>query len=120
MLDTANFFQDFVCPVNGDTLYGKLEVIKIPLVCPNCNKKVILDPVDNPAISPDRPSSILDHSVNGCNRFSTYELIWQAFGLKSKSEKAIEYGVNCSKCREYNQYAEKKDGFVCYGCRSGF
>ena len=30
----------------------------------------------------------------------------------------IEYGANCKKCNEYNEYVEKNNNFTCYRCRS--
>lgn len=30
----------------------------------------------------------------------------------------VEYGVNCSRCNEYYEHAERVEGFTCYPCRS--
>ncbi len=29
-----------------------------------------------------------------------------------------KFGATCAKCNEYNQYAEAKAGFTCFGCRT--
>lgn len=29
-----------------------------------------------------------------------------------------EYGAHCKRCNEYNDYVEKSDDYICYGCRT--
>lgn len=36
---------------------------------------------------------------------------------KPASASKAEYGVHCSRCNVFCEHAEKKPGFVCYGCR---
>jgi len=37
--------------------------------------------------------------------------------IKTDKTIQVKYGVNCNRCNEYYEYAEYRQGFVCYGCR---
>lgn len=111
--------QKFVCPIDGNPNKG-LKEINIPISCLICGH--ILEVI---------------HSQTGgfsgfrtaCSHFYRYDQVWKNQILASEeksnqelqispSQPIIEYGINCKKCNEYNPYAERKDNFICYGCRS--
>ena len=120
----ADDLQDFWCyDYSTGAHTGKVTKIRIPKICPQCNRPISVRDEGTDSAGNHYADSI----NNACNHLISYKYIWHDFvvdkiHLKNKSTNKSS-GMVCKSCKNYNEYAEpnQNDGtFRCYGCRTGW